>query len=111
MLCHVHTQVVLLSYNFFLLEAFRSNSRGHHNDLGILFLQLEPHALQQLWRETISLLSSKVYWSCNQKSLPIKEGAHSLALKKGKVIKIVEIASVLTVTDNLLTCGGSCCCF
>ena len=30
-------------------ESFRSNSRGHHNDLGIIFLEFEPEALQQLW--------------------------------------------------------------
>ena len=54
MLCHGQTQMVLWPYHFFLLNAFRSNSRGHHNDLGILFLEFEPKALQQLWRETLS---------------------------------------------------------
>ena len=76
MLCHGQTQMVLLSYHFFLLKALRLSSRGHHNNLGILFLELVPTALQQQWRETLSLLCSKVYWSCNQKkSLPIKDGA------------------------------------
>ena len=37
--------MVLFPYNFFLFEAFRSNSRKHHNDLGILFLELVPEAL------------------------------------------------------------------
>ena len=52
MLCHVNTQMVLLPYHFFLFEAFRSNCRGHHNNLGIPFLEL----VQQLWRETLSFL-------------------------------------------------------
>ena len=75
MLCHRQTQMVLLPYHFFLLRVFRRNSRWHHNDLGILFLEFDPETLQQLWRETLSLLCSKVYWSCNQKSLSTKDGA------------------------------------
>ena len=75
MIRHGHTQMALLPYHFFLFEIFRLESRGHHNDLGILFLELVPEALYQLWRETFSLLCSKVYWSCHLKSLPIKDGA------------------------------------
>ena len=61
MFCHGHTQMVLLPYHFFLLEAFRGHSWGHPNNLGTLFLELEPEALQKLWRQIISLLCSKVY--------------------------------------------------
>ena len=39
-LCYGRTQAMLLSYHFFLLKALRSNSREHHNDLGILLLEL-----------------------------------------------------------------------
>ena len=67
--------MVLLPYHFFLFEAFRRNSRGRPNNLGILFLELVPEALQQLWRETPSLLCSKVFCSCHLKFLPIKDGA------------------------------------
>ena len=44
MFCHVHTQVVLLPYHFFLFEALCLNSRGHPDNLGILFLELVPDA-------------------------------------------------------------------
>ena len=50
-LCHGQAQIVLLPKHFSLPMALRSNSRGHHNDLGALFLELEPKALQQLWRK------------------------------------------------------------
>ena len=74
MLCYGQAQTVLLPFDFLLLWFFGSNSRGHHNDLGILLLDFRPEAQQQLWRETLSLLCSKVCRSCNQKSLPIKDG-------------------------------------
>ena len=50
MFCHVHSQMVLLPYHFFRFEVFRLES------LGILFLELLPEALYQLWRKTFSLL-------------------------------------------------------
>ena len=49
MFCHVKTQIVLLPYHFFLFEFFRLDSRRHHNNLGILVLELLPEALYQLW--------------------------------------------------------------
>ena len=45
MVCRVYTQVVLLPNHFFLVEVFRFESRGHHNNLGILFLELVPEAV------------------------------------------------------------------
>ena len=75
MFCHANTQVVLLPYHFFLFEVFRLESRGHHNNLGIIFLELLPEALYQLWRETFSLLCSQVNRSGSLKSLSIKNGA------------------------------------
>ena len=45
MFWHVHTHVVLLPYHFFLSEALRLNSRGHHNNLEIIFLEPVPEAL------------------------------------------------------------------
>ena len=65
MLCHVHTQVVLLPHHLFPFETLRLNSRGQHNNLGILFPEFHPNVLHQLWRETLNLLCSQVKWSCN----------------------------------------------
>ena len=67
--------MVLLPHHFFLLEVFRLESQGHHNNLGILFLEFLPEALYQLWRETFSFLCSRVNWSGNLKSLPVKDSA------------------------------------
>ena len=39
-LCHRQALTVLLPYDFFLLGVFDSNNRGHHKNLGILFLEL-----------------------------------------------------------------------
>ena len=64
-LCHGQAQMAVLSNNFLLLVALRCNSRGHHSDLGILFLELVPKALQSLWCKIISFLCSQVYWCCN----------------------------------------------
>ena len=75
MLCHVSTQTVLLPYHFFLFEVFRLESQGHHNNLGILFLELLPEAQYQLWREAFSFLCSQVNWSGNLSSLSIKDSA------------------------------------
>ena len=61
MLCHGQTQMVLLPYHFFRLEALRSNIRNITTILGF-FLEFEPKLLQQLWRETLSFLCFKVYW-------------------------------------------------
>ena len=44
MFCRVHTPVVPVAIPL-LFEALRLNSRGHHNNLGILFLELVPEAL------------------------------------------------------------------
>ena len=52
--------MVLLPYHFFVSEVFRLESRGHHNYLRVLVLELLPEALHQLWRETFSLLCSQV---------------------------------------------------
>ena len=49
LICHVHTQVVRLPYHF-LFEVPRLNSRGHPNNLGILFRELVSDTVQQLWR-------------------------------------------------------------
>ena len=38
--CHYQAQAVLSPYDFLLLRVLGSNRRGHHNDLGILFLEL-----------------------------------------------------------------------
>ena len=71
----VNSQMVLLPYHFFFFEVFRSNSRGHHSDLWILFLELLPEALYQLWRESFNLLCFQVNWSGNLKSLSTKDSA------------------------------------
>ena len=68
-------QTVLLPYDFFLLKVLNSNSRGHHHHLGILFLELRPEALQELWWEVLSFLGSNVSWGCNQESLSINDSA------------------------------------
>ena len=62
MLCHGQTHMVLLPHHFFLLKAFRRNSRGHHNDLGIVFLEFERKVLQHLWQESFqpSLFSGQL---------------------------------------------------
>ena len=76
MFCQVNTQIVLLPchfFSFFFLSLSSRNS-GNHNILGF-FLELLPEALYQLWRETLSLLRSQVNWSCNLKSLPVKDSA------------------------------------
>ena len=39
MRCHGQAQTVLLPDDVFLLEVFGGNSRGHHNNLGIPFLE------------------------------------------------------------------------
>ena len=54
--------MVLLPYHFFLFEVFRLECRGHHNNFGIIFLELLPEALYQLWRETFSRLCYQVNW-------------------------------------------------
>ena len=58
----------LLCAYWFLQQQLR-----YHNDLGILPLELEPKALQQLWRKTLCLLCSEVFWRCNQESLSMRE--------------------------------------
>ena len=72
--------MVLLPYHFFLLEAFRLASRGHHNNLGILFLELLPEALHQLRRETFSLLCSQDNRNGNLKSLLVKDSGQIRAV-------------------------------
>ena len=64
------------------LKLLVSNSLRHHNNLGILFLELLPEALYQLWRETFSLLCSQVNWSGNRKSLPVKDSAQMRVVRE-----------------------------
>ena len=74
--CHVRTQMVLLPCHFFLLEAFRLESREIPTILVFFF----SCALTR--RITFSLLCSQVNWSGNLKSLPIKDSAHVRVFRK-----------------------------
>ena len=44
MLCHGQAQTVLLPHDFLLFRVLGGNSRDHHNNLGILDLELGPDA-------------------------------------------------------------------
>ena len=47
MLCHGQTQTVLLPHDLLLFRVLGGGSRGHHNNLGILDLELGPEALRK----------------------------------------------------------------
>ena len=78
MLCHVNTRRTISSF----LKSFVSKVGDITTILVFFFLELLPEALYQLWRETFSLLWSEVNWSCNLKSLPIKDSAQMRVVRE-----------------------------
>ena len=62
----------------FFMKLFVSTVGDITTILGFFFLSLcRKPCVSQLWPETFSLLCSKVNWSCNLKSLPIKDSAQT----------------------------------
>ena len=81
--CHVKvTKWYCCPHHVSFLEVFRLESRGRHNNLGVLFLELLPEALYQLWREAFSFLCSHVNWSSNLKSVSMKDTAQTRVVRE-----------------------------